>query len=614
MFTEQTSVHRIRFYVPDNLKGIQSMSIDCESKKIAVARRGIDESTAHSSVIEIWNIQHSPFVEQTIHESDTEPSSIEAVCWGPDGRLFSCGCDGYINEYDLLNSCFKRRHDLSGSPVWCLTMNPDKTKLVCGSESGKISIVDLVEDGFGEVHTLGKMSSRVLSLVWMTSCDKIVAGSQGIISIYDHGSKKLLEKIELDSNTLIWSLAAYDDTIISGDSKGYTSFWSATTATLGQNYKSHKSDVLCVHVSPYGLVYSSGIDPEIAQFDVFALKPLIPIHIHTHDVRAIVVDDDGHIYSGGQDVNLVKTIIIQPKSTSKFSPDLSDCIKFWDGILAIQYLKNIDLFNLDSKNLENSAKENPVKVASIKSKHNIIASAINSNWVVYGGYKDIVFVNSVNDLVKVRHSLSISGLVNKMSFLDRDTLALCTSAQLHVIDLSKGEVREVAVRQFDHRITTLATCSESIAISLSSCELIYIPRKGWKPISVSNLLSIPTAMSFNPFEKNKLYICTVSKNVFKFNLEPLNLKEDTSTELKKLEADQYFRSIAFTSKSVLINTTTGLYSFDNSFSFKTRVSNYKRIIAMKSFLDHQIVLVELPDEEFIKLLPAAFMKRIYGAE
>jgi U3 small nucleolar RNA-associated protein 4 len=38
-------------------------------------------------------------------------------------------------------------------------------------------------------------------------------------------------------------------TVVSGDSRGKTSFWNGKTGTLADSYQSHKADVLAVAVS-----------------------------------------------------------------------------------------------------------------------------------------------------------------------------------------------------------------------------------------------------------------------------------------------------------------------------------------------------------------------------
>jgi len=41
-----------------------------------------------------------------------------------------------------------------------------------------------------------------------------------------------------------------DFTVVSGDSRGKTSFWNGRTGTLVDSYQSHKADVLAVAISP----------------------------------------------------------------------------------------------------------------------------------------------------------------------------------------------------------------------------------------------------------------------------------------------------------------------------------------------------------------------------
>lgn len=593
------------------------MAIDSENRRIAVVRRGFEDGIPSPTIIEIWNIKYVPFVEQKIYESDDEPALIEAVCWGDDSRLFSCGGDGFVNEYDLLKNCVKHRYDTNCGALWSLAINASRENLVFGSEDGCISIIDLAEDGLGEVHRLCKMSKRVLSLTWMKNGDRIIAGCQGLIAIYDHKTRKLLEKIEMDKNCMVWSLATLNEITVSGDSDGYTSFWDTSTGSLISRHQSHRSHVLTVFVSADGLVYSSGVDPVIAQFDGNTTKPMPPIYVHTHDVRAVVVDKGGFIYSGGLDIDLVRTIT-QPKNVAKFTLDMSECFDLWADILSVRYSKVIELFSINTSDHEVEPVDLPVKLASIKSKKSIISAAVNCNWVVYTTFDDIFFVSCQKELVKVRHSLTFNGAPDKMSFVNDEAIAVATPTKLHVISLKNGNMAEIKAACFDHRITSLSTCPNSIALALSNNELIYLPKSDWTPISVSKLPSVPTAMSFHPYLQNKLYVATSNKVICKYNLEHGHLKLNCEVDFTKLEFDHYFRGIAFTAQSVLIYTSSGLYSFDpNDFSFKTRIPDYKTILSVRTISDErhqQIVLIELPQDQFIKLLPAAFMKKIFGAE
>ena len=77
-------------------------------------------------------------------------------------------------------------------------------------------------------------------------------------------------RAERNRETVVWSVALTDDlTVVSGDSRGKTCFWSAATGTLVDAYQTHAADVLSVCLSPeQDVAYSSGVDPNIVHFQV----------------------------------------------------------------------------------------------------------------------------------------------------------------------------------------------------------------------------------------------------------------------------------------------------------------------------------------------------------
>ena len=115
MSTElQLKVHRVRFFVAE-LTSINSMSYNEDNQKLAVIRRRIRKykatQTDTQSVVQIWNMKtKAPFVEQTIYDDCDNPSLLESLVWAPNQRLFSCGLNSNINEYDLINNGIKRSY------------------------------------------------------------------------------------------------------------------------------------------------------------------------------------------------------------------------------------------------------------------------------------------------------------------------------------------------------------------------------------------------------------------------------------------------------------------------------------------------------------------------
>lgn len=164
-------------------------------------------------------------------------------------------------------------------------------------------------------------------------------------------------RIEKHRETIVWSVGVAEDlTIISGDSRGKTSFWNGQKGTLLDAYQTHKADVLVVAFNPeQSVAYSSGVDPLIVHFQPIVrphgdrLKWVKSIHraVHTHDVRAMVCLNDMY-FSGGVDTQLVYSDVAT-KSVSRYPPlPRSECAHLAESARAIllQYQRHLELWQL----------------------------------------------------------------------------------------------------------------------------------------------------------------------------------------------------------------------------------------------------------------------------
>lgn len=72
--------------------------------------------------------------------------------------------------------------------------------------------------------------------------------------------------------TIVWCVAITSDmTVISGDSRGKTSFWKRKNGTLMDSVQSHKAEVLTLTVSgneTTAYTFSSGVDHTLMHFQV----------------------------------------------------------------------------------------------------------------------------------------------------------------------------------------------------------------------------------------------------------------------------------------------------------------------------------------------------------
>ena len=145
--------------------------------------------------------------------------------------------------------------------------------LAVGTEEGYVCIFDVVPDGLNFDKILDKQEGRVLTLDWHVDGFHIVTGSTDTIRVWNVESGHPVQRMstgraEHNLETTVWSILMLKDfTVVSGDSRGKTSFWNGQNGTLLDSYQSHKADILCVTTtSDEKVVYASGVDPSIAHF------------------------------------------------------------------------------------------------------------------------------------------------------------------------------------------------------------------------------------------------------------------------------------------------------------------------------------------------------------
>lgn len=322
-------VHNVRFFDLTPRSG-HCMAYCHQRKLLAVSRADMS--------IEIWNfsIPNSPILERSIPGEASE-GSIEALAWAKpksensedskQWRLFSAGLHGLVIEHRLESKEIKdylhyypQRNSwaVTSGAGWCMKFNEASGKLAIGTEEGFVCLFDVIKDGLDFDKVLDKQEGRILCLEWHSEGKHIVTGSPDTLRLWDVTSGHPLLRMstgrsEKNRETIVWSVGIMDDfTIVSGDSRGKTSFWNGKTGTLLDSYQTHKADVLSVAVDKdQQAVYSSGVDPVLMQFQpVFKndqrRKWVKALHrtTNTHDVRAIVCIDKQKVVSVGVDSNL----------------------------------------------------------------------------------------------------------------------------------------------------------------------------------------------------------------------------------------------------------------------------------------------------------------------
>lgn len=625
-------LHRIRFYEPTTLGSINSIALDETIKKLAVLRRSISRGKSvramSTSTIEIWDTtnESAPFLDTVIHENDDAPGLLECVAWGRDSRLFSCGLDGNMNEYDLIKNGIKKKTAVGSGAVWCMSFNMDKSLVALGTENGDLCVYDIDPTKGDEVNfvkSFPKWNSRILCVAWYEAKEKktIVTGSQMFIAIWDFENGRCTERIRVgNKHTQVWCLAVLGDfTIVSGDSQGNTSFWDGKSATSIKTFQTHGADVLSM-CRYKNLVFVSGIDPKIVQFAIDADgQPVqsLSFNNHTHDVRTLCATSSGWLLSGSVDSFLIKSYP-NPKQVNYYTQNFVDNVVACEDLVLMRHRKSVDVWEINREVAYSTAinTQNTVRrVANIESRRCVVCANLSSSWVAYATTKELVVLHRTPSKISRVEIMSepIVGAVERILFIREKFLCASTGTTIYVFSLDPmGIVFERKLTFKKKHVQGMTALDDYLAVVLSDHSIDVTKTTTWESEHKIQLPSLPTALAFNPFRTRELWMTLPN-----LTLTCHDICEKQSKKTFKTQSDQYsaFRGICFTSESVIVYDDNSFYSLDATTGVVRAVNNaYKHIAKMGNLTSkgHELYLVEVTPETIFRRLPDAYAKKRFG--
>ena len=616
------NVHCIRFYEPSTLGSINCLDYNESLNQLAVLRRAVSKTASvratSASVIELWNMRNEnyPFLEHVLYDNDDSPSLLEAVAWGKNHRLFSCGLDGFLNEHDLMNNTIKRKYSVRSGAAWCMSFDQSKTLVALGTEHGDLVVFDVDEangDDVNFVKSFPKWSERILCLEWydQPKNKKIVTGSVSHVAIWDYEGNQCTERIRVGkNNVIVWCLTILKDfTIVTGDSSGATTFWNGSTTTQIKTFKKHKADVLCICKTKNGRIFSSGVDPTIAQFAINSNKEPIeaqPLNVHHHDVRSLLMINSGWLLSGGIDTQLVKSFP-NPKNICTFSQNFVNNIAVSENMIGFRNSHSIDLWELSSDKSANAR-----KLATIDSKKIIIAMGFSNSWVAYSTFKKLNVINrSSTKLVKVEViSEPLVGVISQIEISRDKILCASTGTIVYIFDMeATGIFLKEKLKFRNKHIFKILLSDEHLVVAFSDCTIEMINTSNWKTENTIQLGSLPSALAINPFTPNELWIGLTNQNVLRHDMKT---KDSAACYLARV--DDAYRGICFSNDRVIVYTDRKFISIEPVGTGKVVSENtsYQNLIKMGNLMGKgfDLYLVEVtPEALFFKLPPTLSKKR-----
>ncbi|KAF5288217.1 hypothetical protein FQA39_LY03985 [Lamprigera yunnana] len=343
-------VHNVRFYKPKP-EAIYCISLHRTKDILAVSRA--------DAVIEIWNLNHVPYIERTI-TCTPDNYSIEGLTWCGD-RLFSVGLTGYLIEYDLFRLMKKRVLTVTGEAAFCIDVSNDNKQLAVGTEQGYLNIFKVDDDDVLFDKFLDKQEGQILCLKYDASSQYIASAGIDAIRLWDVKTGHVLHRMATGrsihkQSTIVWCIHILKDlTIISGDSRGKLTFWDGKIGAQIESIQSHKSDILTLCLSDdEDSLYCAGVDTNIANYNKvkvsggnFKWVKNIQRKVHDHDVRSLVLCND-RLYSGGIDGYLACSYY-PPKTLIKYPPVLQNpCVVLAKTarFILLRFIKHLEVWSL----------------------------------------------------------------------------------------------------------------------------------------------------------------------------------------------------------------------------------------------------------------------------
>ncbi|MES1922104.1 hypothetical protein MHBO_003619, partial [Bonamia ostreae] len=189
-------------------------------------------------------------------------------------------------------------------------INYSKKLFVCACEDGTARIFK-IDEKLSYLTKIVISQVRLTSIFWeYKKSNSIISGDgNGILTVWDFETKRNISRLTTnvsDHKNDINSICVIENTIITGNSVGHTSFWDILTGTLLSSFKEHSGAVLAVAAlteNGQNLVYSTGEDSKIALFFKTREELWVKRNVFSplkHEIYSLAVNKQkGNLFCGG---------------------------------------------------------------------------------------------------------------------------------------------------------------------------------------------------------------------------------------------------------------------------------------------------------------------------
>lgn len=214
----------------------------------------------------------------------------------------------FTKDLPKLEKCqMKPRRTLKGhlSKIYAMHWSEEKTKLVSGSQDGKLIVWDALTTN--KTHAIPLRCSWVMTCAYAPSGNFVACGGlDNICSVYNLNSKD--ENIrpcrELNAHTGYLSCCRFinDRQILSCSGDGACILWDIESGIKLKEFLDHTGDVISLSIAPEKDIFvSGGCDNTAILYDIKSGKSVQTFKGHEQDVNCVQFFPNGTAFGSGSD-------------------------------------------------------------------------------------------------------------------------------------------------------------------------------------------------------------------------------------------------------------------------------------------------------------------------
>lgn len=515
-------------------------------------------------------------------------------------RLFTCGLNGYLVEWSLINSMPKFTYKNPGGCIWDIQFN-EKICLIASNDGTPRAVKIKKNSDPYLIKQYAKSDSRVLSICWENNSKKnksrifYTGHSNGTICKWNFETGQTLLTLSnpsAEKDVLMWSLCSINSKfLLCGDSTGKLLVYDINFGVLVKEFKEHTGDILTI-ISNNNLnepcVYYTGIDSLICSVKLNLKNNewilTSSFRGQSHDINSLCLLNENYLLGGGITTDICIYHLYNGNMFQKYDSKINTNVKrhispfehkqnYYHTDFVDSSKKNVlilhkkdehcDLWNV---NLNNNSSTYLAKLIRKKKDDAYLLSANISRTGKYISFSydenTILFkYNYENNEIKKLHEFKlqsnfiffnkeetklflISQKESKINIYDNNTFELIKSISLSSEDL-------ILTCDFDYQ-------TNDIAFSTFSKQVYYVNTMKAEIHSIPHPDSFVTKIKFNPKNKtvilidenNLIYIIELS--TFKFNKWTINRIEKNDYPENYLKWYNKIFGVTIISKNVFL--------------------------------------------------------------